>query len=89
LNDLRGLRRLTGIGALSSDAMSRDGDSAVQLVQLVAFNADSFLAAPAQTLRPSQIPYGDAFDAVGYNLDLLILARRAWNAHRRVAQLHT
>src|SRR5918998_4607507 len=69
LYDLRGRRRLSGLGALPAVAVARDRDRAVQLVELLAADADGLLATPAETLSPRQIPQRDALAAALLRLD--------------------
>src|SRR5215207_11754641 len=88
LYDLRGRRRLSGFGALPKVAVARDRDRAVQLVELLAADADSLLATPAETLSPGQVSQRDALAALlllGRDLDLLLCARGFEGTTRRCA----
>src|ERR1044071_805717 len=89
LDDLRGRRRLAGLRALPAVAVARDRDRAVQLVELLAADADGLLTTPAETLSPRQIPQRDDLAAalllLERDLDLLPCARGFEGTTRRHA----
>jgi hypothetical protein len=64
LDNLRRLLNLAGFGALASDAVARDRQSAVKVVKLFCVEANGLLAAPAESFRPSGLTQHDAFDAL-------------------------
>jgi hypothetical protein len=78
LDDLRGRPELSILYALPVQAMARDADRVMQVIELFAVEPDGLLATPAETLRPSRETKRDArllpvavFDD---DFDLLIFA---------------
>jgi len=86
---MRGRRRLACFGALPMVAVARDRDRTVQLVELLAADADGLLATPAETLSPRQVSQRDALAAalllLERDLDLLLCARGFEGPTRRCA----
>ena len=67
--------------------MTRDGDGAVEVVELIAVEADGLLAAPAETFRPRQVAKRDALHALVLlegDFDSLVCALRFKDMRRRV-----
>jgi len=92
LDDLCGLRNLTGFSAAAHDAVSRDRDCAMQIIELFGLDPNRLLATPAETLRPCRILERNVIVILALldnNLDLLILACAPKNIRRHSAvRLH-
>lgn len=54
LDDLRGRSELSVLRALTVQAMPRDADGVVQVIELFAVEPDGLLRAPPETLRPGR-----------------------------------
>jgi hypothetical protein len=77
LDNLRGWLELSIFHALAVQAMARDADRVMQIIELFAVEPDSLLATPAQSLRPRRKTKRHALLPVqffNHNFDLLIFA---------------
>jgi len=87
LDDLCGTHGLSRLGAAAADAVARDGERALKLVELIAFNSDRLLHAPAKPIDPGRIPEGDALGVgapLENNLNPLFFARGPEDLLRRI-----
>jgi hypothetical protein len=74
LDDSGWLFELAGFGALAIEAMSRDRQGTVQVVYLIAIQANRLLAAPAESFRPGRMTEHDAPLIFYDNFDSLVFA---------------
>jgi hypothetical protein len=91
LYDLRGLRGFACLCAPTYDAVARDSNCAMQVIELFRLDANRLLTTPAESFRPSQIPERDTINAVAvfhHDLNFLILTRVTENFRRSVARMH-
>ena len=63
LNHLRALSELSGCPAFTIQALARNRDSMMQIIELIAFKVDGLLAAPAEIFRPSGETKRNSFDS--------------------------
>jgi hypothetical protein len=64
LYDAGGFCELSRFGALAVDALARDGDGTMEVVELVCVEANRFLAAPTEIVYPRRITKRDALRAL-------------------------
>jgi hypothetical protein len=87
LDDLSGTVGLPRLRAASADAVARDGESALKLVELSAVNPDRLLHAPAKPIDPGRILEGDALGVgapLENNFNPLFFARGSEDLLRRI-----
>jgi hypothetical protein len=77
LDDLRGRPELSIFDALPVQAMARDADRVMQIVELFAVEPNGLLRTPAETFRPGRETKRDALLPVSLfddDFDLLVFA---------------
>lgn len=77
LDHLRGWLELSILNALPVQAMARDADRVMQIIELFAVEPDGLLATPTEILRPGRKTKRDTLLPVALfndNFDLLIFA---------------
>jgi hypothetical protein len=78
LYHLSGFDCLTTLGALKIDAVARDRQGSMKIVELFAIQANGLLTAPTETFRPGRAAQHDTFRALMWlkiDLDPLIISR--------------
>ena len=87
MNYFGGFSYLAWLGVVSFDAVSRGGQRAMKVVELIDIEPDRLLTAPSQSIRPRQIANRDSLRAIMLlecQLDFLVGLRRWQRVNRRI-----